>query len=234
MIYAVADIHGYLAELEHALDLIAQDGGPEAPVVFLGDYVDRGPQSAAVLAHLRSGQQAGRPWICLRGNHDQMFLDYLRTGALYHYRISSGKAWTHPALGGRATLSSYGLSANSDWHAARHHVPEADQRFLSSLPLWHRHKELLFVHAGLRPGLPAKHQTRDDLTWIREPFLSDPALHEALIVHGHTALDTPTQYGNRVNLDGGAGYGRPLRPAVFEGRTGWLLTETGRVPIPMG
>lgn len=232
MIYAIGDIHGQLEALEQALDLITRDGGPGAQIVFLGDYTDRGPESAGVLRRLREGCAEGRNWICLRGNHDQMFLDYLTSGALHHRRILSGKSWLHPALGGQATLASYGLQGSDGWQAARAKVPAADHQFLAALPLWHQQGDLIFVHAGLAPGLPMDQQDPEDLTWIREPFLSDRRDHGALIIHGHTALDHPVDFGNRVDLDGGAGYGRPLVPAVFEGRQGWLLTAKGRVPIP--
>ena len=92
--------------------------------------------------------------------------------------------------------------------------------------------DLIFVHAGLRPGIALADQVETDLVWIRQPFLEHDGDHGRLVVHGHTALDHPAHHGNRVNLDGGAGYFRPLHAAVFEGRQGWLLTERGRVPIP--
>ena len=79
--------------------------------------------------------------------------------------------------------------------------------------------------------LPLEWQDAEDLLWIRDGFLESTINYGKLIVHGHTALDAPQHYGNRVNLDGGAGYGRPLVPAVFEGRDCWLLTDKGRMPL---
>lgn len=89
----------------------------------------------------------------------------------------------------------------------------------------------MFVHAGVRPGVPLDAQVEDDLVWIRSPFLEDTRNHGALIVHGHTALDAATHHGNRVNLDTGAGYGRPITAAIFEGRDAFILTDEGRVPL---
>lgn len=234
MIYAVGDIHGHLGQLERAIRLIDADGGAGARVVFLGDYVDRGPDSAGVIQRLIDGQAAGRDWICLKGNHDRLFQSFLERGETRDANIRSGKSWLHEALGGRATLASYGVTqggARALWRAARAAVPAAHLAFLQGLSLWHGAGDLVFAHAGIRPGLPMGFQQEDDLIWIREPFLSDPRDHGALIVHGHTVQQRPVHCGNRVNLDGGAGYGRLLVPAVFEGRTCHILTERGRWPL---
>ena len=110
-------------------------------------------------------------------------------------------------------------------------MPPAHRRWLADLPLFHRRDAAIFVHAGIRPGVPLAAQTEDDLLWIRAPFLEDPRDHGALVVHGHTALDAPSHYGNRLNLDSSAGYGGPLSAAVIEGRQAWLLTDRGRVPL---
>jgi serine/threonine protein phosphatase 1 len=100
--------------------------------------------------------------------------------------------------------------------------------FLAARPLWHATPALLFVHAGIRPGVAIEAQEEDDLVWIRDEFLYDTSDHGRLVVHGHTALQTPTHFGNRVDLDAGAGYGRPLAVAVFEERQAFVLTKTGR------
>ena len=255
--YAVGDIHGQSAALDRALRLISADGGEEAEIVFLGDYTDRGPDSRGVLDRLVSAKAEGRPWRFCMGNHDRMFLRFLSKGRENDPRISSGKSWLNRALGGSETLGSYGLSAEARAFlynggmetltsyrvegellgkadlakAAYEAVPDAHRRFLEGLDLWHEIGELLFVHAGLRPGRPLRRQREDDLLWIREGWLENTADHGWLVVHGHTALDHPRHYGNRVNLDGGAGYGRPLVPAVFKGRSIWLLDEGGRTPL---
>lgn len=236
-IYAVGDIHGQLDMLAKALDLIVADGGPEAEIVFLGDLVDRGPDSRGVVDHLMRGQADGRRWHVLKGNHDRLFEGFVRRGFQFDPRIKSGLGWLHHRMGGVATLASYGLDdladpgTDADMMAARAAVPRAHLDFLGNLPLWHRHEDLLFVHAGILPDVPLDEQTEDDLVWIRDPFLTHTDPHPWLVVHGHTALDHPQHFGNRIDLDGGAGYGRPIHPAVFEGRDCWLLSDQGRVPL---
>lgn len=233
-IYAIPDIHGQDALLDAALDLVARDGGADARIVFLGDLVDRGPNSRAVIDRLMTGQAMGQPWTVLRGNHDQMFVDFLDTGVIQSPHIRSGLSWLHHRLGGATTLASYGLDVTEDvtkWEAARRAVPQAHRDWLAGLPLWKEVGEVLFVHAGIRPGLSLTAQDPADLMWIRDGFLDHEAPHPWLVIHGHTALEMPTHFGNRIDLDGGAAYGRPLWPAVFEGRDAWLLTETGRIAL---
>ncbi|MBK0329243.1 serine/threonine protein phosphatase [Rhodobacteraceae bacterium F11138] len=235
-IYAVGDIHGQLEQLEQALALIAADGGDEAEIVFLGDLVDRGANSRAVIQCLLDGQLEGRNWHVLKGNHDRMFARFVADGVVEDARILSKLDWLHPRLGGPATLASYGIKTDgaprADLHAAAQAaVPELHLEYVQGLDLYFERGELLFVHAGIVPGVPLSDQIEDDLVWIRDPFLKHPDPHPWLVVHGHTALDMPHHFGNRVDLDGGAGYGRPLLPAVFEGRDCWLLTEGGRIPL---
>lgn len=233
-IYAIPDIHGQEAQLQAALDLVERDGGAAARIVFLGDLVDRGPGSRAVIARLMTAQAEGRDWTVLRGNHDQMFLDFLDHGRIGSARMRAGLTWLDAHLGGAETLASYGVVASEARHdpaTARAAVPTAHRDWLAGLPLWHEVGDLLFVHAGIRPGLPIAAQDPADLMWIREGFLDHAAPHPWLVVHGHTALDRPAHFGNRIDLDGGAGYGRPLCPAVFEGSACWLLSDRGRVPL---
>ncbi len=235
-IYAIPDIHGQRAMLDHALALIQADGGADAPIVILGDLVDRGPDSRGVIECLIKGREQGRNWIVLKGNHDDYVLRFLDHGDAYASKGHPNLPWFGQQLGGGATLASYGVDTKgrdaptilSDARAA---IPRAHRDFLAGLPLYHDADELLFVHAGIRPGVPLADQTAQDMMWIRDPFLSHPDPYPWLVVHGHTALEAPYHYGNRINLDGGAGWGRPLRPAVFEGRDCWLLTETGRVAL---
>ncbi|MEJ6402846.1 metallophosphoesterase family protein [Yoonia sp. 2307UL14-13] len=256
--YAIGDVHGQKAMLDRALSLIEKDGGPEAQVVFLGDYTDRGPDSRGVVQTLMDGVAAGRDWTCLKGNHDRMFTNFVRHGIEHDARVKSGISWVNRRLGGEATLASYEINGvmHFDPHSvgeperlahfesdlgwispeklldiARREVPTEHLDFLDALPFWHRTDDLLFVHAGLCPGVPLEDQVEDDLIWIRDGFLDSDHDFGWLIVHGHTALDHPQHFGNRVDLDGGAGYGNPLIPAVFEGRDCWLLTNAGRVAL---
>jgi serine/threonine protein phosphatase 1 len=236
-IYAIGDIHGQLDELHRVLDLIERDGGKDAKIVFLGDYVDRGPNSRGVVELLIEARNAGRPWTILKGNHDRYLTRFLKDMRVYDPNTSAGLFWFNPRLGGDKTLKSYGVTAEDGaplepiLDAARTAVPLAHRAFLESLPLTHDAGDLLFVHAGIRPDVPLDAQVEDDLVWIRKGFLDHPESFGPLVVHGHTALDHPEHNGNRVNLDGGAGYFRPLHAAVFEGRACWLLGENGRIPL---
>lgn len=236
-LYAVGDIHGQMAWLESVLLQIEADGGPDAEIVFLGDYTDRGPDSRAVVQTLIDGVAAGKPWHVLRGNHDRMFCRFVDEGVLHDEQILSGKGWLHPALGGLATLASYGVAASEDADVmrmlddARDAVPRAHTDFLGNRPLTFEQDGKLFVHAGIKPGVPIADQIEDDLIWIRSPFLEYTDPHPLLVVHGHTALEQPQHFGNRIDLDGGAGYGRPIYPAVFEGDDVWMLTGDGRVEL---
>lgn len=257
-IYAIGDIHGQKTMLDYALSLITKDGGQDAKIVFLGDYTDRGPDSRGVIDTLIAGTQANPNWVCLKGNHDKMFANFVRDGLEHDPHVKSGISWLNPRLGGSATLASYGIEGqmhftshaentleclthfegNAGWEdkealqaLALQHIGAAHLDFLDTLPLVHETEDLIFVHAGLRPGLPINQQDPDDLIWIRDGFLESNHDFGRLVVHGHTALDHPKHFGNRIDLDGGAGYGDPLVPAVFEGRDCWLLTEKGRVPL---
>lgn len=235
--YAIGDIHGHLDKLLEAHRRIARDrartGDTDAPVIHLGDMVDRGPDSAGVIGHLAAGLAAGAPWVALKGNHDRMFAGFLNDPHFRDPGLRTGISWLEPKLGGLATLASYGINAGDrDPEAvqaeALRRIPESHRAFLASRPALHLRGGLLFVHAGIRPAVPLDQQSEDDLLWIRAPFLDDNRDHGVLVVHGHTALTAATHHGNRVNLDFGAGHGRDLSVAVFEGRDTWILTEDGR------
>ncbi|MFD3191615.1 metallophosphoesterase family protein [Sedimentitalea sp. HM32M-2] len=236
-IYVVGDIHGQIDQLYEALDLITAEGGPEAEIVFLGDLVDRGPDSRAVIRLLLDGLAAGRRWHVLKGNHDQMFARFMASGETRNTRVRSGVDWLHPRVGGSTTLASYGLDDIARMRpaavhaAARQAVPAEHVAFVDGLTPYHLRDDVLFVHAGIAPGVALADQSEEDLLWIREPFLSFAEPHPWLVVHGHTALQMPHHFGNRIDLDGGAGHGRTLYPAVLEGRDCWLLTRGGRVQL---
>lgn len=240
--YAIGDIHGHLDLLRAAHDLIATDAarhGP-APVVHVGDLVDRGPNSAGVIDFLRDGLARGQDWIVLKGNHDRMFTIWLADPHARDPGLRADLGWLHPRLGGAATLHSYGVHSPGDRPLAPVHaeavaaVPADHIAFLGDRPTLYQRGAAVFVHAGIRPFIPLDEQTETDLVWIREPFLSEPADHGALIVHGHTALPAAAHYGNRLNIDSSAAYGGPLSAVVIEGRSAWLLTEQGRVPLTPG
>jgi serine/threonine protein phosphatase 1 len=235
-LYAIGDIHGHLGLLKAAHDLIAADAarhGP-GPVVHVGDLVDRGPDSRGVIDFLMTGIAAGADWVVLQGNHDRMFARFLRDPWEPEPGLRAELSWLHPRLGGADTLRSYGVANAADRPVDRVHaeavqaVPPAHLAFLAARPTLHRAGDCAFVHAGIRPGVPLDAQQETDLVWIREPFLSATESFGPLIVHGHTAIDAATHYGNRLNLDSSAAYGGPLSAVVIEGREAALLTPSGR------
>ena len=236
-IYAIGDIHGRLDELERALEKIAGDGGPNAQIVFLGDYTDRGPDSCRVLDRLIDGQEEGRPWTFLKGNHDRMFAWFMQSPPRRDPYMMISLYWLHERLGGDKTLASYGVEIHperreKDVHAdALAVVPPRHIAFLNGLTLSYQTPLVFFAHAGIRPGVPLPLQQEEDLLWIRQEFHKSSVAHPKLIVHGHTPVAQATHYGNRVNLDSGAGYGHPLSTAVIEGDQVWLLTDDGRQPL---
>ncbi|MCP3970064.1 MAG: serine/threonine protein phosphatase [Rhodobacteraceae bacterium] len=233
-VYAIGDIHGQLDMLRAAHTFIAEDrvscGDRDAPVVHLGDYCDRGLETAGVLRLLIDGVASGQPWRMVMGNHDRLFRDFLNDGSLRDNCLRSGLTWLTPNMGGRETLMSYGVEAiKATVHEeAVARVPALHRAFLAELETHIALGELLFAHAGIRPGVPLDQQVEDDLIWIRQEFLNDTRDHGALIVHGHTPVEAPMHCGNRVNLDTGAGYFRQLTAAVFEGCDCWVLTAGGR------
>ena len=262
LFYAIGDIHGYADQLERALSLIDADGGSDAPLVFLGDLVDRGPDSRGVIERVKRGQDEGRDWTCVLGNHDRMFLRFVTEGIMHDDHIASGKSWLHPALGGPMTLASYGITADappvltqeargvpetleSFVHKgerldqaglaalAREMVPTEHLDWIAALPRTHEAHGFTFVHAGLRPGVPLADQVEDDLVWIREGWLDSDGHAAHMVVHGHTVIETPTRYPARINTDAGAGYGNPLVPCCFDGAW-WTLDEGGRRPMATG
>jgi serine/threonine protein phosphatase 1 len=227
-VYAVGDIHGRfdcLEQLERRIARHAAEAAPaeEALVIFLGDYVDRGPQSRQVIDRLAAGSFAGLRARYLMGNHEDAMLGFLQDAPAHADWLS---------FGGVATLASYGvrpsLTASRDdivamQHALLEAVPRAHVRFLESLELWIELGGYLFVHAGIRPGLALGAQRRMDLLAIREPFLSTKAALPWRVVHGHTVLPEPILGPFRISLDTGAYATGRLSCAVIEGPAATLL-----------
>ena len=236
-IYAIGDIHGQLSQLERVLSLIDADGGAAAKTVFLGDYTDRGPDSRGVIDTLIAEQEAGRDWVFLKGNHDRMFEWFMEVPPRHDPYLLVDFHWLHDRIGGIQTLASYGVNAGPDQRLKDVHadalmtVPDSHVNFLRALTLTHQTETLFFAHAGIRPGVPLADQGEEDLVWIRQDFHNFRGPHPKLIVHGHTPVERPTHYGNRVNLDSAAGYGADLTAAVFEGDEVFILSERGRRPL---
>lgn len=236
-LYAIGDIHGQRTMLEDTLALIEADGGSDAHVIFLGDYIDRGPDSRGVIELLSKGQAEGRNWVCLKGNHDRMFEWFLEDTPRHDPYLLIGHHWLHDRIGGSETLASYGLEFDSRTRLsalhkeARQAVPQSHTTFLRGLPTLWETPDIAFVHAGIRPGIALHRQDEEDLLWIRQSFHHHAGAHPKLIVHGHTPVPQAQHYGNRVNLDTGAGYGRLPTAAVFESGKVWSLGPDGRQPL---
>ena len=139
--------------------------------------------------------------------------------------------YLNPRIGGQTTLVSYGAAPEAPPAEAARHVPEGHRAFLADLPSHHLRGEVLFVHAGIRPGIGLEEQTAQDMAWIRAPFLDYEDPHPWLVVHGHTHRPEAEHCGNRVNIDSSAAYGGPLTAVVVEGRDVWLLGPEGRIAL---
>lgn len=223
-IYAVGDIHGRLDLLDRLLDDIAADAddalGTMHYLVFLGDYVDRGPDAAGVIGRLAEGPPPGFGAVHLKGNHEAAMIRFLTD-------LRAGPSWLR--FGGDATLHSYGLPAPDPadpLFAA--HLQRVQERLCDVLPPRHRAflaglrtslsiGGYLFVHAGIRPGVPVDAQQEDDLLWIREDFLDSAADHGPVVVHGHTITTSPDVRSNRIGIDTGAYATNRLTCLVLEG-----------------
>lgn len=234
-VYAIGDIHGRMDALRDTHRLIAADGGADAHIVHLGDLIDRGPDSPAVISHLMEGQAQGRNWQFVKGNHDNKLPRFLEDPAWIDPGPSTENTWTGDERNGAAeTLASYGIADAyvrplDDIHAeAVKKIPSEHATWLDGLAPYILHPGgFLFTHAGIRPGIDLSAQSRVDLMWIRKPFLESTVDHGALVVHGHTAIKKATHYGNRLNIDTGAGYGRPASAVRLDADGVWLLTEDG-------
>ncbi len=218
-IYAIGDIHGradLLGEAIHRID----DDLRRRPVryaveIYLGDYIDRGPNSKAVL-DLLAVRLVRNNAVCLRGNHEDLMESFLRDPRAL-------RPWLQ--LGGDQTLASYGVFLRSD---ANETGSELHRRFCRVFPLTHRLVlqclrpsffcgDFLFVHAGIRPDIPIERQNTRDFLWIRHEFLDSPLDHGKLVVHGHTPVAHPEIRHNRINIDTGAWRTGTLTCVILEG-----------------
>jgi serine/threonine protein phosphatase 1 len=230
--YAVGDIHGRLDLLDALLARIERDMAARGPkrtfLVFLGDLIDRGPDSAGVVERLRTYRPKGVTPVFLGGNHEEVLL-----------RILAGERKILPhwlKFGGAECARSYGLDPDQlrriPEEAAialvRRHVPEEHRSFLDGFADTFRFGDYLFVHAGIRPGVAIDQQSRMDLRWIREPFLSDAKEHGWIVVHGHTIVPKVEERRNRIAIDTGAYLSGVLTALGIEDGTRWVLaTEDG-------
>ena len=215
-IYAIGDVHGCLELLKEAEAKIARDieeTRRAGVVVLLGDYVDRGPASSGVLDYLIKPSEYGLRRMPLCGNHDDVFRLFLDDPETHGEWLS---------LGGEQTLASYGLDVHDQNFRQRSRngtlkqllaevVPDAHRQFLTDLPISMKVGQLLFVHAGIRPGVALKDQEEAELMWIRDPFLAKgPNLPSTFVIHGHTPQTEPSLGPNRIGIDTGAFYSGKL------------------------
>ena len=209
-VYAIGDVHGCLDQLLALEAQIVADaaGMPgEKWIVTLGDYIDRGPSSGAVLDHIVSPPPPGFKRLALIGNHEQLLLDFLDNPP----RHTEWLQW-----GGRETAESYGMAPDPAmrWRRAPHRyaeallplIPERHLLLLRTLPVCLSLPRFFFVHAGIRPGVPLAKQDDVDLIWIRAPFLRAGATANLTVVHGHTPVDAPEFADGRVDIDTGCFY----------------------------
>jgi serine/threonine protein phosphatase 1 len=202
-LFAVGDIHGCADELGVLLEVL--EAGPGDRIVFVGDYIDRGPSPRAVLERLIALRDSEGPrCVFLKGNHEDMFLAWLGEPGRH------GDAFV--LNGGRATLESYGLPTTLRGPAAREKLPAAHLEFLRNLAIWHRQPRFLFVHAGIAPNRTLEEQDEEDLLWIREEFIRNRHGLGDTVIFGHTphrevlwhlpwkiGLDTGCVYGNKLS-----------------------------------
>ncbi|MDQ2803618.1 MAG: metallophosphoesterase, partial [Pseudomonadota bacterium] len=203
-VYAIGDIHGcdhQLAALHRAIaaDLAARP--IESPLlVHIGDYVDRGPDTAGVIERLRHGPPLpGVPTVNLKGNHEQTMMEALAEDR------AAGTDWLFH--GGRAALASYGVDPDGPREMWQAGIPAGHLDFLRGLALRHQEGGYLFVHAGIRPGVAIERQTPEDLLRMRQPFLYTEQSFGVVVVHGHTPVRAPVVRHNRIAIDTGAALG---------------------------
>lgn len=212
-VYAIGDIHGCLRQLTALYEAIAEDLARRpisSPLLLhIGDYVDRGPDTAGVVDRLSKGDVIpGVPVINLKGNHEQTMIEALAG------ERAAGTDWLFH--GGRPALESYGLNPDGPREAWAGAVPEAHRAFLHRLTMYHQEGGYVFAHAGIRPGVPLAQQSPDDLMRIRQPFLFTDQDLGAVVVHGHTPVKAPLVRRNRIDIDTGAVFGGVLTCLVLE------------------
>lgn len=226
-VYAIGDIHGRDDLLKQLVGMILADHAERPPlplrIIFLGDLVDRGPRSAQVVERVIALARSGAAVSVLRGNHEEVFAAAAR-GDERATRVFC-------RIGGGETLASYGLDeaqamqmdngAITQWMLNT--IPRAHVDFIDALPDQIEIGDYLFVHAGIRPGIPLPAQTGTDMRWIRDEFLESRALHPRYIVHGHSITLAVDERPNRIGIDTGAYFSNRLTALGLEGTARWRI-----------
>jgi serine/threonine protein phosphatase 1 len=237
--YVIGDVHGCLELLERLLSRIESEMREEprrkSSIVFLGDLIDRGPDSAGVIERLRTYSPAGASTHFIMGNHEEVMI-----------RVLDGDtdliaSWLR--FGGAETMRSYGLDpreisrlpAEDALQRIRGGIPKRHVEFLRSFADSISFGEYLFVHAGIRPGVELSEQAQSDLRWIRGPFLEDSTDHGFVVVHGHTITNSVEVTSNRIGIDTGAFCTGTLTALAIDEGKKWLIQtsdcETERVSL---
>ncbi len=226
--YAIGDIHGRRDLLDQLIELIQADDAARGPaqqqIIFLGDLVDRGPDSAGVVETAMAVAKALPETRFLMGNHEEVFLLALE-GDLRALKMFC-------RIGGRETILSYGLSEDA-YNALDYEellarlpslVPDSHRTFMAGFEDMVVLGDYAFVHAGIRPGVPLAEQKQSDLRWIREPFLDHRGTHERIVVHGHSITAEVETTSARIGIDTGAYMSGTLTALGLEGETRWQLS----------
>ena len=197
-IFAIGDIHGCLFKLKEMMNLIEIDPVDDT-LIFLGDYIDRGPDARGVVNLILHIKGSINNVFCLMGNHEQLFLDYHLDNMNENLFLING---------GMSTVLSYGLTGTGD--SKKMNVPETHMQFFTTLYPYYETDDYIFVHAGLRSGIPLAQQDRDDILWIRNEFIASAYDFGKIVVFGHTPLFAPLVATNKIGIDTGAVYGGKL------------------------
>jgi serine/threonine protein phosphatase 1 len=233
-IYAIGDIHGRSDLLDRLIDQIDADqaarGPAETTIIFLGDLIDRGPDSRGVVERAMALKISGDDTRFLMGNHEEVFLNTLREPEV-EGDDNDGVMRFFLRIGGEQTLNSYGIVGDVFRDAsferlvelARECVPMAHREFLAGFENQIEIGDYLFVHAGIRPGVAFADQDERDLRWIRGEFLNHAGAHGRMVVHGHTIYDTVWERDNRIGIDTGAYESGVLTALGLQGDQRWFL-----------
>lgn len=226
-IYAIGDVHGRYDLFRRLMNIIERDQAARAAavtrIVLLGDIVDRGPDSASMVRGCMKLTAFTDRFLVLKGNHEQMMVEALQ-GSLFVYR-----QWLK--FGGKETLLSWGVdrdmlegpATRDSLRTAAAIVGKDIVQWLADLPLYHRHGDYLFVHAGIRPGIALARQRADDMLWITDEFLESDTPHGMIVVHGHSISEGADVRANRIGIDTGAYRTEQLTAIGIEAHDSWLL-----------